>query len=99
MVHTHSHTPAGRNRRRLAIVFALTASYMVAEIIGGLLTGRPRLSCRFQAHADGCRGTGAVASHDDVLHAVKECVTSNFKIAHAAMQVERKGCAQWETHI
>ncbi len=39
------------------------------------------------------------ASHDEVLIAVRNCVTSNFKIAHATVQVERKGCAEWETHL
>ena len=39
------------------------------------------------------------ASHDDVLVAVQKCVTSNFKIAHATVQIERKGCARWETHL
>ncbi|MDQ2622345.1 MAG: cation diffusion facilitator family transporter [Actinomycetota bacterium] len=31
-------TPAGRNRRRLAIVFALTGLYLVVEVVGGVLT-------------------------------------------------------------
>ncbi|HYJ89363.1 MAG TPA: cation diffusion facilitator family transporter [Pyrinomonadaceae bacterium] len=39
MGHGHSHTPAGRNKKRLAIVLALTATYLVAEVVGGLLTG------------------------------------------------------------
>ena len=39
------------------------------------------------------------AAHDEVLVAVQKCVTSNFKIAHATVQVERKGCAEWETHL
>lgn len=39
MGHGHTHTAAGRNKKRLAIVLALTAAYMVAEVIGGLLTG------------------------------------------------------------
>ncbi|MGI0016822.1 MAG: cation diffusion facilitator family transporter, partial [Nitrososphaera sp.] len=34
----HSHTPAGQNKRRLAIVFGLTFVYLFAEVIGGLLT-------------------------------------------------------------
>ncbi len=38
MGHGHSHTAAGRNKKRLAIVLTLTAAYMVAEVIGGLLT-------------------------------------------------------------
>jgi len=38
MGHSHHHTPAGKNKRRLAIVLALTTSYMVAEVVGGLLT-------------------------------------------------------------
>lgn len=36
--HTHRETAWGRNKRRLAIVLALIAIYMVAEVIGGLLT-------------------------------------------------------------
>ena len=36
--HSHTHTAAGRNKKRLAIVLSLTAAYMVAEVIGGLLT-------------------------------------------------------------
>jgi cobalt-zinc-cadmium efflux system protein len=36
--HTHRETAGGRNKRRLAIVLALVAVYMVAEVVGGLLT-------------------------------------------------------------
>lgn len=39
MGHGHTHTPAGKNKKRLAIVLALTATYLVAEVVGGLLTG------------------------------------------------------------
>ncbi|CAN5706761.1 CDF family zinc transporter CzcD [soil metagenome] len=38
MGHGHTHTAAGKNKKRLAIVLALTASYLVAEIVAGLLT-------------------------------------------------------------
>jgi len=38
MGHGHSHTAAGANKRRLAIVFALTTAYLIAEVIGGLMT-------------------------------------------------------------
>jgi hypothetical protein len=31
------------------------------------------------------------ASHDEVLAAVQQRVTTDFKIAHATVQVERKG--------
>jgi cobalt-zinc-cadmium efflux system protein len=39
MGHTHSHTPASKNKKRLAIVLALTTTYLFAEVVGGLLTG------------------------------------------------------------
>ena len=40
MAHEHSHEDAlGENRRALAITLVLTASFTVAEVIGGLLTG------------------------------------------------------------
>lgn len=39
------------------------------------------------------------AKHDEVLAAVCECVMHNFKIAHATIQVESKGCAENETHL
>ena len=35
----HSHDRGNADRRALAIVFALTAGFMVVEVIGGLLTG------------------------------------------------------------
>lgn len=38
MGHGHSHTPAGTNKRRLAIVLGLTTAYLIAEVVGGLLT-------------------------------------------------------------
>lgn len=38
MGHGHSHTPAGKSKKRLIIVLALTTSYLVAEVLGGLLT-------------------------------------------------------------
>lgn len=38
MGHGHSHTPAGKNKRRLAIVLGLTTTYLLAEVVGGLLT-------------------------------------------------------------
>lgn len=46
MGHGHSHggsvpagTPAGRHKARLAWALALTLTYMIAEVVGGLLTG------------------------------------------------------------
>ena len=39
------------------------------------------------------------ASHDEVLAAVRQHVTSNFKITHVTVQVESEGCAEWETHL
>ena len=39
MGHGHSHTAAGKNKRRLGIVLALTTTYLVAEVVGGLFTG------------------------------------------------------------
>jgi cobalt-zinc-cadmium efflux system protein len=36
--HAHGHTPAGKNKRRLAIVLSLTTTYLIAEVVGGLLT-------------------------------------------------------------
>jgi len=39
MGHGHSHTPAGKNKKRLVIVLALTSAYLVAEVVGGFLTG------------------------------------------------------------
>ena len=38
MGHGHTHTAAGKNKRRLAIVLGLTTAYLIAEIVGGLLT-------------------------------------------------------------
>lgn len=38
MGHGHTHTAAGKNKKRLAIVLALTTAYLIAEVIGGLLT-------------------------------------------------------------
>ncbi|MGH9929541.1 MAG: hypothetical protein ACREA9_09955 [Pyrinomonadaceae bacterium] len=37
--------------------------------------------------------------HDEVLAAVQRRVTSEFKIAHATVQVECQGCAAFETHL
>lgn len=39
MGHGHGHTAAGKNKRRLGIVLALTTTYLVAEVVGGLFTG------------------------------------------------------------
>lgn len=38
MSHEHKSSAAGRNKRRLGLVFGLTASYLIAEVIGGLVT-------------------------------------------------------------
>lgn len=38
MGHGHSHTPAGKNKKRLVIVLALTTTYLIAEVVGGLWT-------------------------------------------------------------
>src|SRR4026207_1246824 len=38
MGHGHSHTPAGKNKKRLAIVLALTTAYLIAEVVGGWVT-------------------------------------------------------------
>ena len=39
MGHAHAQSAAGRNKRRLAIVFGLTLTYLIVEVIGGLITG------------------------------------------------------------
>jgi len=39
------------------------------------------------------------ALHDEVLASVQRKVTSEFKIAHATVQVECRGCAAYETHL
>lgn len=39
MGHAHGQTATGRNRHRLVIALAITAAYMVAEIVGGLVSG------------------------------------------------------------
>ena len=36
--HGHHHSAAGRNKRPLAIILVLTTIYMLAEVVGGLLT-------------------------------------------------------------
>ncbi len=35
----HSHSAAGANKKRLALVFGLTLAYLIAEVVGGLVTG------------------------------------------------------------
>ena len=37
--HGHVQSAAGRNKKSLAIVFGLTAFYLIVEVIGGLWTG------------------------------------------------------------
>ena len=37
--HAHKHGRASDSRRRLSVVLALTAIYMVAEVVGGWWTG------------------------------------------------------------
>lgn len=39
MVHTHSHSGQDTNRKRLMAAFAVTAIFMVAEVIGGWISG------------------------------------------------------------
>ncbi len=39
------------------------------------------------------------AKHDDVLAAVRQRVTSDFKISHVTVQVEARECAEGETHF
>lgn len=39
MAHSHSHSPSGSNVERLLFAFIITAIFMVAEVIGGLLSG------------------------------------------------------------
>src|SRR5574338_1635915 len=39
MSHGTKLTAAGKNKKRLGVVLALTTAYLVAEIVGGLLTG------------------------------------------------------------
>ncbi len=38
MGHSHNHTAAGKSKKRLALVWVLTSAYLVAEVVGGLLT-------------------------------------------------------------
>ncbi|MGH9929540.1 MAG: cation diffusion facilitator family transporter [Pyrinomonadaceae bacterium] len=38
MGHEHQHSAAGKSKKRLEIVLALTTAYLVAEVVGGFLT-------------------------------------------------------------
>lgn len=38
MSHGHTHSAAGKNKRRLTVVLVLTSTYLIAEVVGGLLT-------------------------------------------------------------
>lgn len=35
----HAHSPAGANKRNLAVVFGLSLAYLIVEVVGGLMTG------------------------------------------------------------
>lgn len=37
--HSHSHTPGNDNAKRLMLAFGVTATFMVIEVIGGLVSG------------------------------------------------------------
>jgi len=39
MAHTHSHSASNSNRTRLAAAFGVTALFMVAEVVGGIVSG------------------------------------------------------------
>lgn len=39
MAHTHSHSASDGNRKRLAAAFAVTAIFMLAEVVGGWISG------------------------------------------------------------
>ena len=38
MGHSHAHSPASTNKKKPALVFVLTLLYLIAEVIGGVLT-------------------------------------------------------------
>ena len=37
--HSHSHSPGNDNAKRLMLAFGVTATFMVIEVIGGLISG------------------------------------------------------------
>ncbi len=37
--HSHSHAPGNDNAKRLMLAFGVTATFMVIEVIGGLISG------------------------------------------------------------
>ena len=37
--HSHSHSPGDENAKRLMLAFGVTATFMVIEVIGGLISG------------------------------------------------------------
>ncbi|HEY3984446.1 CDF family zinc transporter ZitB [Cedecea sp.] len=39
MAHSHQHTPSDGNAKRLLFAFLITAIFMIAEVVGGLLSG------------------------------------------------------------
>lgn len=41
MAHNHSHTPSSQdgNAKRLMLAFGVTATFMIIEVIGGLISG------------------------------------------------------------
>ena len=39
MAHTHSHAAGDDNAKRLLLAFGVTATFMIIEVIGGLVSG------------------------------------------------------------
>lgn len=39
MAHTHSHASGDDNAKRLLLAFGVTATFMIIEVIGGLISG------------------------------------------------------------
>ena len=81
---------ARRRIRRFAVMIGVQRE---PEHEGSILRGAVRF-----AHLDRRHGRSDCYTHNWLV-LVQKRVTLDFKIAHATVQVECKGCSHYETHV
>lgn len=63
--HTHA-LPKGQNQKYLLIAFLLTSTFLIAEVIGGFITGSLALFVRRRTYVDRCkRASYCIGRHSD----------------------------------
>lgn len=90
----HSHAkPGAANERRLQLALAFTGSFLIVEVVGGVLAGSLALISSAHVVLDPMERTDG-----KVVPVIRAMLHERFSIRHSTIQCEREPCEDADGH-